>query len=192
MNFSYPVLSLMAILILAMTATISNGFSQSLQLPEFKSKSTTESNTIMEDDPNEQIAMKVQLEEHENPFLADADYYQASDFAFAATNNSKLCPNVNCEYELEGGQMPPAFIAGERSLDGKFKVNTGESKKIFDLRATWEAVEERDVDGELSQVIEGKLGIGKDKFNPQFEYEINGTLTTDDDEYILQVMGIEK
>jgi hypothetical protein len=71
-------------------------------------------------------------------------------------------------------------------------INTGESKKIFDLRATWKAVEERDVNGELSQLIERTLSIGRDVFNPQFEYDINGTLTKDGNGYLLQVLGVKK
>jgi len=124
--------------------------------------------------------------------LADDDWYQSSDFAFATSNNSKLCPSVSCEYELVDGEMREAFAAGERSLDGKFKINTGELKKIYDLRADWEAVEEREVNGELSQMIEGTLSIGRDVFNPQFEYDINGTLTKDGDGYLLQVVGVKK
>ncbi len=74
-------------------------------MPEFKSKSTMESNTIIENNPNEQIAMKLQLEPHENEFLADDDWYQVSDIAFATTNNSKLCHAVRCDYEIDDGQM---------------------------------------------------------------------------------------
>ncbi|MGB9167556.1 MAG: hypothetical protein WCB31_01360 [Nitrososphaeraceae archaeon] len=176
---------------MTITGTISNAFGQSLQMPEFKPKSTVGSNTITENNLSEEIALKVEFEPHENQFLADNNWYQVSDFAFAASNNSKLCPSVSCEYGLDDGEMREAFAAGERSLDGKFIVNTGESKIIFDLRANWEAVKERDVNGDLSQLIEGKLEIGIGT-NPQFEYAINGTLTADDDGYILEGTGLKK
>ena len=194
MTFMYivlPSLSLTVLLILTITGTISNAFGQSLQMPEFKSKSTVGSNTITENNLSEEIALKVQFEPHENQFLADNDWYQVSDFAFAASNNSKLCPSVSCEYGLIDGEMREAFAAGERSLDGKFIINAGESKIIFDLRANWEAVKERDVNGDLSQLIEGKLEIGIGT-NTQFEYAINGTLTADDDGYILEGTGLKK
>jgi hypothetical protein len=194
MTFTYIVfsgLSLTVLLILTITGTISNAFGQSLQVPEFKSKSTVESNTITENNLREEIALKVQFEPHENQFLADNDWYQISDFAFTASNNSKLCPSLSCEYGLIDGEMREAFATGEKSLDGKFIINTGESKKIFDVRANWEAVKERDVNGDLSQLIEGKLEIGIG-INPQFEYAINGTLTAHDDGYILEGTGLKK
>ena len=53
-------------------------------------------------------------------------------------------------------------------------------------------MEEREVNGELSQMIEGMLSIGRDVFNPQFEYDLNGTLTKDGDGYLLQVLGVKK
>ena len=142
--------------------------------------------------PSEEIAMKVQLEEHSNEFLADDDFYEVSDFAFVASNSSKLCPAGNCEYELEGGEMLKAYTPGERSLTGKFKVDTGESKKLMDMQASWETVEERETaDGETVLVIEGDLAIGRDVFSPENKYQINGTLTSEGDEYLLEVKGMK-
>lgn len=118
------------------------------------------------------------------------DWYEVSDFAFLASNNSKLYPVEECEYELEDGQMPQEFTAGERSLDGKLKVDTGESKKVMNIHASWEKVEERqNEDDEIIYVIEGDLGIGRNEFSPENKYQINGTLTPDDDEYILELTG---
>ncbi|MGI9012476.1 MAG: hypothetical protein ACR2F1_15000, partial [Nitrososphaeraceae archaeon] len=51
-------------------------------------------------------------------------------------------------------------------------------------------VEEREsADGETVQVIEGDLGIGRDEFSPENKYQINGTLTTDGDDYLLAIKG---
>ena len=186
-------------LTLLLPSTMLKGFSQGLEIPEFKpkfpsaiedpdSQSSNIQNTIKK--PSEEIAMKVQLEEHENDYLND--YYQVADFAFVASNTSKLCPAGNCEYELEDGEMASEYTAGERTLDGKFKVDTGESKKIMNMRASWETVEEREsADGEIVRVIEGELGIGRDEFSPENKYQINGTLTSDGDEYLLEVKGIK-
>jgi hypothetical protein len=39
--------------------------------------------------------------------------------------------------------------------------------------------------GETIQYIEGTLGIGRDEFNPDYEYRINGTMTSDGENYLL-------
>ena len=59
------------------------------------------------------FGMKVQLEPHENEFLAGDGYYEVSDFALATSNSSELCPAGSCEFELEGGQMTGEFTPGE-------------------------------------------------------------------------------
>lgn len=189
---------LISILILTLSSNTLKGFSQSLEIPEFKPKPQenipvpdSQSNTISattEKAPLEEIAMKVQLEEHDDEFMDD--WFQVSDFEFVASNTSKLCPAGNCEYELYGGEMTFEYTAGERSLDGKFTVDTGESTKIMNMRASWETVEERESpDGEAIRVIEGTLGIGRNEFSPANEFQINGTLIPDGNVYILEVQG---
>jgi hypothetical protein len=177
--------------------TILDGHSQGLEIPEFKPKPSE--NIAVPDfqlndessvkKPSEEIAMKVQLKEHENEFMDD--WYQVSNFAFIASNTSKLCTSGNCEYELDNGEMAQAFIPGERMLTGKFKIDTGVSKKLMDLSSSWEAVEELERNGETIQVVEGTLGVGKDAFTPEHEYKINGTLSTDGDGYLLEVKGMK-
>ena len=181
-KISLTVVSMVTGLILLLSSTTLNGYSQGLEIPEFKSKKTFASQ------PSEEIAMKVLLEEHE--FLDD--YYDVDDFAFVASNTSQLCPSSDCEYELDDGRMGSAYTAGERDLTGKFKVDTGETTKVMNMRTDWETIEERQTtDGEIVQVIEGELGIGRDEFSPENKYQINGTLTTDDDDYILEVKGMK-
>ena len=103
---------------------------------------------------------------------------------------SELCPTGNCEFELEGGQLDPAFTPGERMFNGKLNIDTGESRRIMNLLASWETIEERGgEDGETVQYIEGTLGIGRDEFNPDFEYRINGTMTPDGDNYLVALHG---
>ena len=85
--------------------------------------------------------------------------------------------------------MAEAFVPSERSLTGIFKVDTGVSKKLMNLSSTWKAVEELERDGETVQVIEGTLTLGKDSFTPEYQYQINGTLSTSDVDYILEIKG---
>lgn len=170
--------------------SVSNTSKSIAKLKENAVESPDTESTIKK--PSEEIAMKIQLEEHNNEMLADDDYYEVSDFAFVASNSSKLCPSGMCEYELEDGVMEPAFTAGERTLTGKFKVDTGESKKIMNMLANWETVEERETpDSETILVIEGNFGVGRNQFSPENKYQINGTLTPDGDVYILEAKGMK-
>ena len=140
--------------------------------------------------PSEEIAMKVQFEEHDNDIFAESGWLQVSDFAFVTSNSSKLCPVSACEYDLEDGLSIEGSSMGDRSFTGKFKVDTGESRKIMNMRANWETVEERETaDGELVRVLEGDLKIGRNEFSPENEYQISGTLTAEDDEYLLEAKG---
>ena len=135
------------------------------------------------------FAMKVQLEPHENEFLVEDGWYQVSDFALAISNSSELCPTGSCEFELEGGEMSGETTPGERSLNGKLNVDTGDTTRIMDLSAFWHTVEERQQNGETVQVIEGTLDAGTDPANPDYQSEINGTLTPDGSDLILEIHG---
>jgi hypothetical protein len=134
------------------------------------------------------FAMKVQLEPHDNEFLEG--WYQVSDFALATSNSSELCPTGQCEFELEGGEMSAESTPGERSLNGKLNVETGDTTRILDLSVFWHAVEERQQDGETVQVIEGTLDASRDPTNPEYQSEINGTLTPDGNDFILELHGV--
>jgi hypothetical protein len=43
--------------------------------------------------------------------------------------------------------------------------------------------------GEKIQVIEGTLGLGRDVINPEFDYRVNGTMTSDGSNYIVALHG---
>ena len=60
----------------------------------------------------------------------------------------------------------------------------------MELRASWKTVKEIEENSENVKVIEGDLEIGKSQFRPDNEYKINGTLTTSDENYILEIKGI--
>ena len=175
------------ILILTLPSLSMNGFSQTLQMPDFQSNSSTDKNEINDNNTQPELIAKIQLVPHENEFLDD--YYQVSDFALVLSNSSQLCPSGNCEYHLEGGTMQAERIPDERSLAGRITIDTGESKKAMELRASWKTVEELERNGENVKVIEGMLEVGISQFRPDNVYKINGTLTTDAENYILEVKG---
>jgi hypothetical protein len=177
---------MISILTLTLPSITLNGFSQTLEIPDFPSSNTA--NVSKEKILTDEIVMKVQLVPYENKYLKD--WYQVSNFDFVTSNTSKLCSSDTCEYGFENGEMAEAFVPSERSLTGKFKVDTGMSKELMNLSSIWKAVEELEKDDETVQVIEGTLRIDKDaSFAPEHEYQINGTLSTDDDNYLLEIKG---
>jgi hypothetical protein len=180
--------TIVTILTLTLPSLDLNGFSQTLQTPDFQSNSNIDKSEIM-DNTQAELAMKIQLEPHENEYLDD--YYQVSDFAFVLSNSSQLCPSGNCKYELEDGIMQAERISGERSLAGRITIDTGDSKNMMELRASWKTVEETAKNGENVKVIKGILDLGTSQFNPENKYQINGTLTTDSNGYLLEVKGIK-
>lgn len=157
-------------------------------MPDFQSNSNIDKSEINGNIQYE-LAMKIQLEPHENEYLDD--YYQVSDFAFVLSNSSQLCPSGNCEYELEGGTMQAERIPGERSFAGRITIDTGDSKKMMELRASWKTVQELEKNGENIKVIKGILDLGTSQFSPENKYQINGTLTKHGENYLLEVKGIK-
>lgn len=87
--------------------------------------------------------------------------------------------------------MGTELTPGERTLTGKLKINSGDTTMIRDLYADWAAVEEYAEGGQTVQVIEGTLGtgIGSERFSPQNQYQINGTLTPYGQDLILAIQG---
>ena len=194
-------LGLSSVLVIGQTMQIS--FSQNatnetglLPIPEFEPQDSISNfedrgfGELREPEPepvSDRIATQIELEPSESGL---EDYYDVSNFALNTMETTELCPTGNCDFELDGGQMFGAFTPVERMLSGKLSVDTGESRRIMNLLASWQTVEERGgEDGETVQYIEGTLGIGREEFNPDFEYRINGTMTSDGDNYLVALHG---
>jgi hypothetical protein len=183
----FTVTTMSTILTLTLLNLTVDGFSQTPQMPNIQANSNIDKSEINDNTQPQELIAKIQLVPHENEFLDD--YYQVSDFVFVLSNSSRLCPSGNCEYELEGGTMQAERIPGERSLAGRITIDTGEIEKARELRTSWKTVKELEKNGENVKVIEGELEIGISQFLPDNEYKINGTLTTDGENYILEVKG---
>jgi len=182
--------TIVTILTLILPSLSIDGFSQNLQiLPDFESNSNKDKSEIILNNTQPELTAKIQLVPHENEYLDD--YYQVSNFAFVLSNSSQLCPSGNCEYELEGGTMQAERISGERSLTGRITIDTGDSKNMIELHASWKTVEETEKNGENVKVIKGVLDLGISQFNPENKYQINGTLTKQGKNYLLEVKGIK-
>jgi hypothetical protein len=171
---------------------------RSLSLPELKPKTTGDSEAPAISEPEAppvtgDFVMKVRLEPHENEFARQEGRYQVSDFAIATTNSSKLssnlCPVSNCEFDLDG-EMSGEDTPAERALDGKLRIETGDSTKIMDLYANLQMVEELQQVGENVQVVQGELITSLGDINrPNYQSLINGTLVPDGDDFTLELVG---
>lgn len=181
----FTTITMISILTLTLPSITLNGFSQTLENKDFSS-SNIES-TSKEKIPIDEIVMKVQLVQHENNYLKD--WYQVSNFSFVTSNTSKLCSSDLCEYKLENGKMTEEFNPGERSLTGKFNIDIAMSNELMNLSSIWKVVEEFEEDGKFIQVIEETLSLDKDTFQPENKYQINGTLSKNNDNYFLEIKG---
>ena len=81
--------------------------------------------------------MNAEFEPHENPFLADDDYWQMEAFGFNVTPNSVICPTGDCEFDFEDGQLNTDF-SGDWVLTGRLKVGVqseeGTRSTLYDVR----------------------------------------------------------
>ena len=173
-SINLTAITMLTILTLILLNLSIDGFSQTLQTPDFQSNSNIDKSEIM-DNTRAELATKIQLVPHENEYLDD--YYQVSDFVFVLSNSSQLCPSGKCKYELEDGIMQAERISGEESLAGRITIDTGDSKNMMELRASWKTVDEFEKNGDNVKDIKGTLDLGTSQFNPENKYQINGTLT---------------
>jgi len=181
--------TIVTVLTLTLLTLSMDGFSQTLQTLDFQSDSNIDKIEINDNNTQAELVIKIQLAPHENEYLDD--YYQVSDFVFVLSNSSQLCPSGNCEYDLEGGIMQAERIPGERPLAGRITIDTGESKKMMEVRASWKTIEELEKNGGNVRVIKGVLDLGTSQFSPENKYQINGTLTKQGENYLLEVEGIK-
>jgi hypothetical protein len=204
MNLFLTSILLALLLILVPGQVLQYSFSQNatnqtglLPIPELQPRDESvdsdgeDTGTISEPEPEpvtDRFAAQIEFEPNED--LGLEDYYEVSNFALTVMESSELCPTGNCEFELEGGEIGPQYTPGERILTGKLRIDTGDSSKIMDVFGPWETIEERTgEDGETVQVVEGTFGIGRNPIDPDFEYRINGTMTSDGDNYLVALHG---
>jgi hypothetical protein len=158
---------------------------QTVLQPEFKPKPRADIQTS-----NDQLAMMIQLTPHtQNQAMRDNGWYEVSNWQFATSNPSILCPTQNCAFQLEGGLMGPEYTPGEKFLSGKLRINSGMTTQIKDLGISWSAVEERIEAGQRVQAVEGSPTVGNDRTGQENRYQTNGTLTPYGQDLILAIQG---
>ena len=140
------------------------------------------------------VSLRVNLQPHENEFLADDGWYKIDSFQFATDSTEEFCPSNNCEYDIEDGEFRPNDISGGYVFDGKLKVSTTEGdtikSKFYLLNADLEKAGSEETSSGLTEILEGDIGFGGTTFEPEFQYRVvNGTLEVDEQSPTLSLRG---
>lgn len=139
------------------------------------------------DSSPDMIATKMKFDGEKSKF-SNLVSYNLEDYAFVVSNNSRICPEHNCKFELEDVTL---YSKGD-GLQGTIKVDKGDVKKIFGIYSRFKATEEREEKGQTITTVEGTFRVGKEPVNnAEYQYNVNGTLATDGNDRILSLQGVQ-
>ena len=105
-------------------------------------------------------------------------------FGLNLTPNSQLCPENNCQFGFEVGELIPDTSASRYILVGGLKVDTqqaiGVSSQTYQVRGNLDIVETFEQPGKITYLLaDGELNIGRGIviYGGEFDYRItNGSL----------------
>jgi len=131
----------------------------------------------------EQITLKAQFKP-----LIQKDLFTIKKFGFVASDGSEICPQNNCKYGVEGGQLS-TFGGGSYLFYGKLKVTTqeGDAKKskFYDFSEVLDKTGEEKRNGETLESLEGTFAVG-----PHITHQItNATMKVGDKNPELRIQG---
>ena len=125
------------------------------------------------------FVLKAQLKENtENQFIDDE--FDVKKFGLIVSNGSQLCPSSDCTFKYAHDDFSGFGLNGvsDRTLEGSLKVTLDKKTKIFEVNSDLQLVgEEETSDDDTVELLEGNFDIGKDRYNPDYSYFVNGTLT---------------
>jgi hypothetical protein len=143
---------------------------------DFFSEPTSESSSSNKSDT---FVLKAQLKKNtENQFIDDE--FDVKKFGLLVSNGSQLCPSGDCTFKYAHDDFNGFRVSGisDRSLEGSLKITIDKKTKIFEVNSDLQLVgEEETSDDDTIELIEGNFDIGKDRYNPDYSYFVNGTLT---------------
>ena len=118
--------------------------------------------------------------------------YGLKDYAFVVSNNSRICPEQNCKFEFEKTNLSPTSGVSGYAFSGTIKLDIGDVKKILGIYSDFRPTEEREVNKDIIEIVEGTLRIGKEPVNnAEYTYNVNGTLVTSGKDQILSLQGVQ-
>jgi hypothetical protein len=142
------------------------------------------------------LSMQVQLQPHENEFLAEDGWYEVDSFQMTANNAQELCPTNNCQYDIENGEFSTNSYTGGYVFDGQLKVSVTEgdstSSKFHEMRADLGKSGSEETPSGTTEILDGDIGFGENIFMPDFEYQVvNGTLEVDEQSPVIFLQGAD-
>lgn len=155
-----------------------------LQVP-----SLNESNTDFELDDTDEIAFKMNFGDKEEGVL-DMLIYTLKDQNFVVNNNSRICPDQNCEFEFKDTDLVYQPGSNRITMTGNMKVDTGDVTKISEISLDIQPVEASEEDGDKTEIVQGTFSVGMIN-NGEIEYNVNGTLESQNGGKILSLQGVE-
>src|SRR5919198_80742 len=159
--------------------------------------SVSTQSTLAQQKLTDSLSMTVNLQTHENEFLANQGYFQVNTLEMNATKDSKLCPSGDCQYSIENADFSPNTISGGYVFQGLLKVSVTAAdgtinSRFYPMRADLDKTASQDKEGQTTETLNGSIKFGKNIFSPDFEYKVvNGTLLVDPSAPVLTLQGVK-
>ena len=158
-----------------------------------ESNNQTAGNATATNSGTEQITLKAEMRPTSNQFLGEG-YFDIKKFGLVASAGSEICPQNNCKYTVEDGQLSPNTYSGGYTFEGRLKVTTQEGdvkkSKFYTFNVDLAKTGEEERNGETLQSLEGTFGLGKDTYNPEISYDItNATLKVDEKNPVVTIQA---
>lgn len=122
--------------------------------------------------------------------VLDMLIYTLKDQNFVVSNNSRICPAQNCEFEFKDTDLVYQPGSNRITMDGNMKVDTGDVTKISEISLDIQPVEASEEDGDKTEIVQGTFSVGMIN-NAEIEYNVNGTLESQNGGKILSLQGVE-
>lgn len=139
----------------------------------------------LDDEPALTLNAKV-TKDRANTFDESLVYFDVKNFQMTASNETDICPTNDCTFKFIHEDSNGFTLDGvtDRTLEGVLKVTSQGKTQIYNVNGDLSILEEEnDANGEVTkEILEGTLQLyqGDDTFGGD-EYEVNGTLTWNND-----------
>ena len=129
------------------------------QINEAPDEVSNSSNELSTNDSSlDLIALKMRFKQQDNPY---GEIYDLKNYAFVVSNNSRICPEQNCKFDIEETSLNPQPGTSRYGVSGTMKVDTGDVKKIFGIYSDFTPTEEREKNGQTIETVEGDFSNWK-------------------------------
>ena len=145
--------------------------------------------TSGETDTSDEIALKMRFGDKEQSLL-DMLIYSLKDHSFVVGNNSRICPEQNCNFEFKDTDLVYQPGSNRITMDGNMKVKSGDVTKINEFNMDIQPTEARENEGDKTEIVRGTFSVGPFG-DAEFEYNVNGTLESQKGEKTLSLQGVE-